>query len=245
MFDMHMIAGSCFDINGEGIGLIAPPGTGGSTHFAGMLRHQEARLHSYDGFFVRQSGGVPVADSIERKIAIRTDLIRHLPELSSLFDRSRLENVATKKSKCEVEGCSQFDDCPLDRGETHCYEASSRSIALLDPYWIGGASKHVKRTVLSKIILLRRDAVAPKVEKPSVEAALRMIEEGGYAMSHGRWFSVPFYNPYLLVNDGDRLELLRRQWKRLLNSVALHVVNIEAMGKAETKETIWKIVNGS
>lgn len=242
-FDMHLIAGSCFDINGEGICLISPPGTGGSTHFSALLRRQEARLHSYDGFFVRQSGGVPVADSIERKMAIRTDLVRYLPELTSLFDRSKLENVAISKDKCEVEGCSQRDDCPLDRGETHCYEASSRSIALLDPYWIGGASKHVKRTVLNKIILLRRDAVASKVEKPSVEAALRMIEEGGYAMSHGRWFSVPFYNPYLLVNDGDRLELLRRQWKRLLKNTALHVVNIEVMGKTETKETIWRVIN--
>ena len=242
-FDMHLIAGSCFDINGEGIVLIAPPGSGGSTHFANLLRQQEARLHSYDGFFVRQAGGMPVADSVERKMMMRTDLMRHLPELADLFDRSKLENVVVKRDDCEVEGCPRYDDCPLDRGGTHCYEGMSRSYAILDPYWIGGTSKHVKRTVLNRIILLKRDAVAPKVDKPSTEAALRIIEEGGYAMSHGRWFSVSFYNPYLLVNDGDRIDLLRRQWKRLLKSAQLFVVNIEVMSKSEAKNAVLKIVN--
>ena len=67
MFDMHLVAGSCFDVNGRGMALIAPPGSGGSTHFAGFMRRQETRLHSYDSFFVRQAGGTPVADSVERK----------------------------------------------------------------------------------------------------------------------------------------------------------------------------------
>ncbi|MDP8240782.1 MAG: pyridoxal phosphate-dependent aminotransferase [Candidatus Hatepunaea meridiana] len=240
-FDMHLIAGSCFDVNGRGIALITPPGTGGSTHFSSLMRRQEAKFHSYDGFFVRQAGGVPVADSIERKIMMRTDLIRYLPELASLFDRSKLENVVAKKEYCEVEGCHQHDDCPLDRGETHCYEGSRKSIAMLDPYWIGGAAKHVKRTMLNAIILLRKDSMAPKVDKPSAEAALRIIEEGGYSMSHGRWFQIPFYNPYLLVNTGDRIDLLKRQWKRLLKTVPLYVVNVDVMGASEAKESVWEL----
>ena len=242
-FDMHLIAGSCFDVNGQGIALITPPGTGGSTHFAALMRLQEARLHSYDGFFVRQAGGVPVADSVERKIMMRTDIVRHLPELASLFDRSKLENVVAKKDYCELEACPQNDECPLDRGETHCYEGTRKSVAMLDPYWIGAAKKHVKRTILSKIILLRKDTVAPRVEEPEIEKALRMIEEGGYAMSHGRWFSIPFFNPYLLVNTGERIELLRRQWKRLLEAATLYVVNTEVMSPSETKETIREIVS--
>ena len=241
-FDMHLIAGSCFDVNGQGIALITPPGTGGSTQFSALMRLQEARLHSYDGFFVRQAGGVPVADSIERKLMMRTDIVRYLPELASLFDRSKLENVVARKDYCELEACPQNDECPLDRGETHCYEGTRKSIAMLDPYWIGAAKKHVKRTILSKIILLRKDAVAPKVEEPEIEKALRMIEEGGYAMSHGRWFSIPFYNPYLLVNTGERIELLRRQWKRLLESATLYIVNTEVMSPSETKEKIREIV---
>ena len=244
-FDMHLIAGSCFDVNGRGTALIAPPGTGGSTHFAALMRRQETRLHSYDGFFIKQAGGTPVADSVERKFLIRTDLIGHLPELSSLFDRSKLENVVTNTDDCQAEKHAQGNECPLERGEACCYEGSSNSYAMLDPYWIGSASKHVKRTVLSNIILLRRDTIAPKVDKPSIETALRIIEEGGYSMSHGRWFAVPFYNPYLLVNTGDRIDLLRRQLKRLLNASPLYIVNTEVMGPSEAKDKIWEIAGGS
>ena len=62
-------------------------------------------------------------------------------------------------------------------------------------------------------------------------------------MSHGRWFSVPFYNPYLLVSDTARIDLLRRQWKRLLDAVPLYIVNTESMEFAEAKERIWEIVS--
>ncbi|HUS88061.1 MAG TPA: hypothetical protein VMW91_01615, partial [Desulfosporosinus sp.] len=127
----------------------------------------------------------------------------------------------------------------LEKGAVCCYEGSHNSNAMLDPYWIGGAAKHVKRTALSAIILLKRDAIAPKVSKPSVDQALRIIEEGGYSMSHGRWFSVPFYNPYLLVQDSDRIEILRRQWKQLLKVTPLVVINTEIMRMEEAKEAVW------
>ena len=160
--------------------------------------------------------------------------------MSPLFDKSKLENVVVDVNNCQAESHSDGRECPLDRGAICCYEGSRNSTAMLDPYWIGGAQKHVKRTPLSAIVLLKRDTIAPKASKPSVDQALRMIEEGGYSMSHGRWFSVPFYNPYLLVQDGDRIEILRRQWQRLLKSAPLIVINTEIMGKEEAKEVIWK-----
>ncbi len=242
-FDMHLVVGSCFDVNGRGVALIAPPGTGGSTHFAGLMRRQEARLHSYDGFFVRQAGGSPIADSVERKFLIHTNLAGKLPELMPLFDRSKLENVVTKSDDCQAEKHLVSSECPLEQGAACCYEGSRNSFAILDPYWIGGSARHIKRTLLSSIILLKRDTMAPKVDKPSTDAALRIIEEGGYSMSHGRWFSVPFYNPYLLVSDAARMDLLRRQWNRLLDAVPLYIVNTESMELAEAKERIWEIIN--
>ncbi len=243
MFDTHLVAASCLDINGHGTALIAPPGSGGSTHLAGLLRRPEVRLHSIDSFFVRWAGGAPVADSVERKFLIRTNLTRHLPELSQLFDRSKMENVITKRDECEVEACSYRNDCPLERGEPSCYFGSKHSYALLDPYWIGGTDKHVKRSIISRIILLQRDGVAPKIVEPNQDTALRRLEEGAYSGSRGGWRSMPFYNPYMMDRRADRVELLSRQWKRLLKSAPLHIVNTELMSVDEAKDVIWKIAS--
>lgn len=244
MFDTHLVAASCLDVNGQGVALIAPPGSGGSTHLGGLLRRPEVRLHSIDSFFVRWAGGSPVADSVERKFLIRTDLTRHLPELSQLIDRSKMENVITKRDDCEVEACAYRDDCPLDRGEPSCYFGSKHSYALLDPYWIGGTDKHVKRTVISRIILLQRDGVAPKIMQPDQDASLRRLEEGAYSARRGGFRSRPYYNPYMTDKRSDRTETLRRQWKRLLKSAPLHILNTERMSVDEAKKTIWKIASG-
>ncbi len=241
-FDALMIGGACLDVNGRGVALITPPGTGGGTHFSNLLRRNETRLHSYDGFFIRWASGTPVADSVERKLLLKTDLSEHLPELARLFDRSKLENVVTKLDDCEVEACPLKEKCPLERGELCCYIASRRSRAMVDPYWLGGTNKHIKRTVLSKIILLKRESLGPKLQKPSTEQALRILEEGAVLSPRGGYRSQPFYNPYYLNLNPDRMEQLRRQWKRLLEVAPLVVVNTEAMGLEEAKDAIGKSV---
>ena len=244
MFDMHLSAGACLDVAGRGIGLLAASGGGGSTHFAALLRRPEVKLHSYDGYFIRWSGGVPIADSVERKFLMRTDLVRHLPELTSLFERSACENVITKRDGCRVEACPSYNDCPLDRGEPYCFIASKRSQAILDPYWIGGTEKHIKRTVLSKLILLKKDSIAPRVATPSTDAALRILEEGANLSGGGGYKSVPFYNYYNLVKSDNRMELLKRHYRRLLEAAPLYVINTERMGPSEAQDAVWKIISG-
>ncbi len=238
-FNMHLAGGSCVDVNGQGISLIAPPGCGGSTHLAALLRRPEVKLHSYDGYFMRWVGDTPIADSVERKFLMRTKIVRHLPELTPLFARSKCENAVTKRDYCRVEGCSHNDDCPLDRGEPYCFYASKRSRALLDPYWIG---KHVKRSTLSKLILLQKDSIATKVAKPSTDAALRILEEGSSTTSRGGYSSLPFYNKFTLVKSDERLGMLRRHYKRLLQVTPLYVVNTAIMSAQEAQEAIWKII---
>jgi len=240
-FDALMVGGACLDVNGKGVALITPPGCSGRTHFSHLLRRNETRLHSYDGFFIRWASGAPVADSIERKFLFKTDLAEHLPELTRLFDRSKLENVITKLDDCEIEACPLKDKCPLERGEPRCYLASRRSRAMVDPYWLGSAGKHIKRAILSKIILLKSEAIGPKVQKPSAEQAFRLLEEGAILTPHGGYRSQPFYNPYLLNLTPERMEQLRRQWKRLLDAAPLVIVNTEAMGLEEAKDAIGKL----
>ncbi len=239
-FDTFMLGGNCFDVNGRGVILIAPPGTGGSTHFAGLMRHPETRLHSIDATFVRWAGGSPIADSVERKFLIRTDIVKHLPEFTGLFDRSKLENVAVEND----DSCPLGEGCPLKRGEPRCYVHREHSRALLDPYWIGSTAKHVKRTALAKVILLQRDNLAGKIISLKPDAALQRLEEGAYLSDKGGWRQMPFYNKYLLGRREDHVEHLRRQWKRLLDKVEFSVVNTAVMEPQEAKDTIWSISKG-
>ncbi len=241
MFDLQLVGGSCVEVNGKGVALIAPPGTGGGTHFAALLRRPDAKLHSYDAFFVRWSGSKPIADAVERKLLMKTELVEKLPELTRLFDRSKTENVIIKRDECETEACSQSDSCPIDRGEARCYYASERSRGLIDPYWIG-QDKHVKRTTLSKLILLKRESLGAKVTKPSTDAALKILEEGAIVSSRGGYRSQPFFNPYLVEMTSERLERLRRQWKRLLEVAPLVVINTESMRKEEAIDAVGKEV---
>ncbi len=239
MFDLQLVGGSCIEVNGKGVALIAPPGSGGGTHFAALLRRPDAKLHSYDAFFVRWSGSKPIADAVERKLLMKTELTDKLPELTRLFDRSKTENVVTRRDECETAACSHSDLCPIDRGEARCYYASERSRGLIDPYWIG-QDKHVKRTPLARIILLKRESLGAKVTKPSTEAALKILEEGAIVSARGGYRSQPFFNPYLLDVTSERLERLRRQWRRLLDAAPLVVINTEVMRKEEAVEAVGR-----
>lgn len=244
MFNIYHQPGSCIDVDGRGTALIAPQGTGGSTHLSALLRRPEVQLHSYDGYFVRWVDSTPIADSVERKFLLNTDIIRHLPELTSQFSRSKCENVLEKRDQCEITDCPSAEDCPIDRGEPFCFYGSGRSRVLLDPFWIGGNAKHVKRTRLTKLILLTKDSLAPKVDKPSIDISLRIMEEGAsYTSRHG-YRSIPFFNENLLCRSTDRIEILKQRYKRLLKQAPLFVINTEKLKASEAKEEIWKVVSG-
>ncbi len=241
MFDSLMMGGDCLDVDGRGVAIIGPPGSGGTTHFSALMRKPETKLHSIDAFFIRWAGGQPVADSVERKFLIRAKITKHLPELTGLFDRCKLENVQTHSGDTD---CPLGENCPLNRGEPRCYVHNGYARAMLDPYWIGSTAKHVKRTVLSKIILLQRDPLAPKTTKLKPDAALQRLEEGAYSAPRGGWKSMPYYNKYLLGRIDEKKDQLNRQWKRLLKNVDITVVNTEAMALNEAKEVVWKEVLG-
>ncbi|TSA42847.1 hypothetical protein D4R54_01930, partial [archaeon] len=94
--DIHSIHGSCVEVDGKGIVLIAPTGTGKSTHSYALLNMEGARLHSDDWVYVRFIGGEKgraSADISERKFYIRTNIARVFPEIRPLLDRCKLENV--------------------------------------------------------------------------------------------------------------------------------------------------------
>jgi aspartate/methionine/tyrosine aminotransferase len=229
--ETHTMHGACLDFGGRALALVAPAGVGRGTICYGLLQDRNAKIHSNDFFLVRYTRTEAIADISERKFYVRTRVAKSFDYLAPLFDRSRLENVVTRKEDCLNVDCENLDACDLDRGETHCYWGSKYCRAMLDPYWIGGVAKYAKRTSLGSLIVLRKDNVSPMVEKLKPEEALRFLEEGRFVSTGGVLTGMktePFFNPYILNPTRERLELHRRYFEHLLKLVPCYLVNTGA-----------------
>jgi len=243
LFNVHSVRGMSADIDGKGLILVGPKGTKKTELFYSLLQDQRFKLHSNDIIFVRFSAGATLADSVERKLFLPTNVVESYSTLAPLFDNSKCENVITRKEDCQDPDCLRLDDCRLDRGSPYCYKASKDAHALLDPYWIDGPAKHVKRTALSWIFILRYDTVSPPFVEADPEDALRALESGATlglkrGLSPSR--AQPFYNPHLLVTNGERMELQKNFFRRLLETTPCYLFN----SGVASAEDIIKIVTG-
>ena len=241
LFNVHPIRGMSADIDGSGLVLIGPKGTKKTELFFALLQDKRFRLHSNDIIFVRLAGGPALADSVERKLFFPTNTVESYPRLAPLFDSSKCENVITLKEDCQDTKCLRIDDCRLDRGSPYCYKASKDSHTLLDPYWIEGPAKHVKRTSLRWVFILRYDTVSPPVVEVQVEDALRILESGqslGLTRGLSPSKSQPFFNPHLLLTTPEKMEFQRNFFERLLESTSCYLFN---SGKASVDD-LKKIV---
>jgi hypothetical protein len=73
---IYSVHGACIDIAGRGISLIAPSGTGKTTHSWGLLRLKNARLVADDWYFMRLSSREPLAFGSEKNSYIEADIGR-------------------------------------------------------------------------------------------------------------------------------------------------------------------------
>ena len=236
--DLHAVRGVCLDVAGAGVLFKAPPGTGKSGQMADLLKRSDVRRVSPDIVFVRDQAGEAVADSVERKLYVETGLSKHMPALEPLFERSKCETVVVSSEQQEEHSCQEGDGCPIERGVPHCFVGSRNGRAMLDPYWLGGPAKHLKRTRIKHVILLRRDSIAKDVERLDPEVALRHVEEG----RDPRGGSVPFLNPHLLVRSLDRTELQRRYFGKLFQTASVHAVNVQRMTVKESQKAVRGIL---
>lgn len=244
VFNVFGVRGMTADVEGNGLALIGPKGTKKTELFFTLLQDEKLRLHSNDLVFVRFSGQLPMADSPERKLYLATDAVTHYPQLAGLFDNSKNENVTTRKDDCRNEKCLQLDECRLDRGSLFCYTAVKSAYAMLDPYWIAGPAKHVKRTALRWIFILRNDRVSPPFVEVEAEDALRILEFGeglGSRTEIGPSKGFPFFNPHLLMKSPDRLEFQRNFFRRLLENTRCYLFNSGVAGA----EDIHRIIHPS
>jgi len=220
--DVHSIHGSCAVLDGRGVVIIAPTGTGKSTHTWGLMQLPEGRIHSDDWIFVHYGEDGATDHISERKYYLRTDMVDSFPELEPILGRCRCENV-------------EDDD----------FTSFGNSRAILDPEWIGGAEKFVTEAPVNSVILLRRDAESPAEVELGPEEAIKVLEEGRYQVLSGAGDNVgefsyeSFYNPYLLVK---RPELQKAFFRRLFSSATCHILNTGVEGVQETQARIRRII---
>ncbi|MBN1223921.1 MAG: pyridoxal phosphate-dependent aminotransferase [Candidatus Aminicenantes bacterium] len=243
LFSVQAVRGMVADIDGQGLALIGPKGTQKTDLYYSLLKDPRFRLHSNDLTFVRYSGNAAQADAVERKLFMPTYTVEVYPRLAPLFDNCKCENIIIHKEACQNAMCPQLEDCRLDRGSPFCYSASKKAFALLDPYWIEGPSKHVKRTSLRWVFLLRNDKVSPPFTVIEPKDALRILEHGeavGARSEPGPSKTQPFYNPHLLLATHERLDFQRAFFRRLLERTQCYLFN---SGTA-SPEDIKRIVSG-
>ncbi len=84
--------GACVDVDGKGVCLIAPSGTGKTTHTYGLLRIEGVRAVSDDWFFVRFMGGQAVAFASEKNFYIQADIANVWDEYQKLVEKAEFDS---------------------------------------------------------------------------------------------------------------------------------------------------------
>ncbi len=205
------------ETNGQGIVLIAPTGTGKSTHSYALLKMKGARIDSDDWLYVRFIGRAS-AEISERKFYLRTNIVRVFPEIRPLLDKSKLENVR----KLGQEEINQLRKDKIDEGKLQKmihdhYIAHEYSRAMLDPRWIAGSDKFVDTTRAKKVILLERNRNNPEiVKKMEVAEAVEYLE---------RHPKEQYLNPYLIVKTPEKIEVRNKFFERLFQFAPPYLVN--------------------
>jgi hypothetical protein len=219
---VHSIHGGCTVVNGKGVVIIAPTGTGKSTHCYNLLDVPGAKLHSDDWLYVDWEGGEATARISERKFYLRTDMAKNFPYVKPLLDRCLCENV-----------------------ENNDYAAFGNSRAILDPTWIRGRGAIAAKAPVGAVILLRRDKTSPAEVRLDADEAVKVLEEGrttaqmGSGGKPGEMIQEAFYNPYLLVL---RREAQRRSFRRMLEGIPFAFLNTGVENVQQSQARIRKII---
>ena len=85
---IYSVHGAAIDFGGTGVSIIAPSGTGKTTHSWGLLRLPNARLVSDDWYFVRLSNREPLAFGSEKNFYIEADIAKIWNEYEQLVDKA-------------------------------------------------------------------------------------------------------------------------------------------------------------
>jgi hypothetical protein len=90
--NINSVHGACVDIDGHGVCLIAPSGTGKTTHTYGLLRLKGVRVISDDWFFVRFMADQNMAFSSEKNFYIQADITEIWGEYKKLVEKAEFDS---------------------------------------------------------------------------------------------------------------------------------------------------------
>jgi hypothetical protein len=88
---IYSVHGAAIDLDCLGVSIIAPSGTGKTTHSWGLLRIPTARLVSDDWYFVRLSSREPLAFGSEKNTYIQADIGKIWNEYERLVDKAQFD----------------------------------------------------------------------------------------------------------------------------------------------------------
>jgi hypothetical protein len=88
---IYSVHGAAIDVGGHGVSLIAPPGTGKTTHSWGLLHLKNARLVSDDWYYVRLSSREPLAFGSEKNSYIEADIGKIWGEYEKLVEKVQFD----------------------------------------------------------------------------------------------------------------------------------------------------------
>lgn len=225
-----LVHAAALDREGSGLLVWGEKGTGRTGILAAALREEGVRLVASEDLLVRFASAGPVADLPERKLYLKAKWAKHLPELEKFYDRSKLENLVTSRDQCSVGYCKHQDSCPLERGAGACSLASTQGRILLDPYWLGGADRHARRTYPKACIFLAKDPVLASARDLDPAEAARILASGQLPGAASR--SAPFLNPHAASVDQGRTEAVQAQYERLFKRSRAILLNT-ALGTPE------------
>ncbi len=222
---------------GKGVVIVAPTGTGKTTHSLRIFMSEGGKICGDDWAYVQFPDPIPevpssrlVARQPERALYLRSESQKEQEWLGEVFDRSMNENATTSKKDCEYPegetGCSvTHRRCVFDDGRQWCYYAFGNSRTLVRREDFLGPDKVVDEVPIDLVVLLRRDDHSPAETKLDPEEAIGILRKGEYMILPGagpkeKWGSMsyePWYNPYLLEPDAERqaafFRLMFGKWK--------------------------------
>ncbi|MFX1521210.1 MAG: hypothetical protein ACFFCD_14955 [Promethearchaeota archaeon] len=206
-FNTHSLHSACVDVDGKGVAIIAPTGTGKSTQAFKLFKRPNAKILGDDWLYIKHP--LPGEDKPligrqpEKSLYMRTDAEENEPWLRDIFDKSPVENVEI----VEGQGECMAEDC-----EGWCYHCFGNSRAIIKREDLLGPEKVADETIVSLVVLLRRDKVNPAEVWLNPQEAGEVLKKGEYMIRPGagpreKWGKMgnePYYNPYLLELSHER-----------------------------------------
>lgn len=212
-FHTHSIHGACGIVDGRGVVIIAPTGTGKTTQVNRLFQHPAGKVCGDDWIYIKhpapgnEDGFKFEVVQPERRLYVRTENAKEERWLAPIFDRCKLENVVEDASKCMHD---KGEACAIrDEGQEKCYWGFANARAILPREWMLGPAKVADRAPMDLIVLLRRDHESPAEVELTPDQAIKVLQEGrtmirpgaGPKEKWGTYGSEPWYNPYLLQPD--------------------------------------------